>query len=264
MQNAALRAAGLDCAYVAFRVAPDQLESALGGLRALGFVGANLTIPHKETGFRLMSETSDEARSLGAVNTVVFTEERMVGHNTDVYGFLEPLRRDGVNLAGTRAVVLGAGGAARGVVYGLLREGAEVTIVNRNRERAALLAESMASVLPNGSGPAAYGAGSSDAAEAVRKCELLVNATAAGMAPNVDDLPPVEPEWIGPDTMVADLIYRPPVTALMRIAQDKGCRTMNGLPMLVHQGAESLRLWLGIEPDLAAMEQAAAQALANS
>ena len=267
MQNAALRVAGVPIVYAAFRVTPEYLGSALAGLQALGFVGANLTIPHKEAGAQMMDRLSPEAAALGAVNTVIFSADGMVGHNTDVCGFLEPLRREGIDPAGKKAVVLGAGGAARAVVYGLSREGASVTIVNRTAERARVLADITAATLSPGKqarAPMALASGSSEAEDAVRGCDLLVNATSAGMAPNVEELPPIKTDWLRRETVVIDLIYRPRVTALLRAAMDRGCRTMNGLGMLVHQGAESLRLWLGIEADVTAMERAALNALRDS
>ncbi len=264
MQNAALQAAALPYVYAAFKVAPDRLDSALSGMHALGFAGANLTIPHKEAGARLMTELSAEARALGAVNTVVFSDRGMIGHNTDVFGFLEPLRRQGIALGGTSAVVLGAGGAARAVVYGLLREEVSVTIVNRTAERARRLAESMAATLGLERSPQVVEPESQAAQGAVQASDLVVNATAAGMAPNVAELPPIEPSRLRHETMVVDLVYRPRVTRLLREANARGCRTMNGLPMLVHQGAESLRLWLGIDADVGAMERAALNALGDS
>jgi shikimate dehydrogenase len=264
MHNAALLAAGVPLVYAAFSVAPDGLEAALRGMAAMGFVGANLTIPHKQAGAKLMASLTEEARALGAINTVCFAAGGMVGHNTDVEGFLQPLRRAGMDLAGLPATVLGAGGAARGVVYGLLRSGARVWLINRSRDRAVTLAADMARAVDGPERICVLDAGSDAARTAVRQSALLVNATSAGMSPYEDIFPPVSGEWLHPGLTVVDLVYRPAETRLLRAAREAGCRTINGLPMLVHQGAASFRMWLGMEPDLSVMEKAALAALNDS
>lgn len=263
MQNAALQAARLPYVYTAYSVPPDRLEPALMGLQALGFAGANLTIPHKEPAAKLVNEVSEEARALGAVNTVRFRDDVMEGHNTDVHGFLEPLRGLKTVIQGAQATVVGAGGAARAVVYGLLRSGASVTIINRTEQRARTLAEHMMRAT-GGSAVAAVAVGSDRAEAAVRESSILVNATSAGMHPREDELPGIEPEWLHSGMLVYDLIYRPRQTKLLALAERAGCQTLNGLPMLVHQGAQSLRLWLGIEPDVERMAEAARRALEDS
>src|SRR5581483_10375763 len=140
MHNAAFAALGLPYVYVPFPVAPEEIGPAVRSLSSLGIVGVNLTIPHKESVLPFLDEITSEAREVGAVNTVHCTEGRLLGDNTDGRGFYEPLRELGVTVAGKRVVVLGAGGAARAVVFRLAREGAQITLANRTRERAERLA----------------------------------------------------------------------------------------------------------------------------
>jgi len=263
MHNAALAVAGMDCVYVAFDVHPHRLAGALAGMAALGFVGANLTIPHKEAAVGMMADLSPEARALGAVNTVSFHDGLAIGHNTDVQGLLEPLLARGVMLQGLRAVVMGAGGAARGAVYGLMKSGAEVTIVNRTVGRAEALAEHMGRAL-GVTAVRAAAAGSREAKEALLGAGLLVNATSAGMAPDDNAMPDVPEAALRKGLTVFDLIYRPRETRLLRVARCAGCEVLNGVPMLVHQGAASFEAWFGVEPDVGAMERAVLAALTES
>jgi shikimate dehydrogenase len=263
MHNAALTSAGLACVYVAFDVAPPALADSLRGMAALGFVGANITIPHKEAAFALVSTVSPEARALGAVNTVSFVDGAASGHNTDIEGVLAPLRELGIGLSGLQTVVLGAGGAARAAVCALAGAGSRVTVVNRTYARAEALVARVAS-LPGGASVVAEAAGSAGANRALIEAELIVNATAAGMTPDVGTMPDVPAAALRQGKTVFDLVYRPAETALLTAARRAGCRALNGVPMLVRQGAASFRHWFGMEPDVAAMERAVVSALAET
>jgi shikimate dehydrogenase len=242
MQNAALAALSLDFVYVPFAVAPDDLARAMDGVRSLGIVGVNLTIPHKERALALMDRVAPDAAAVGAVNTVANVDGVLVGYNTDGDGFAAPLAEAGIAVDGLRAVVLGAGGAARSVVFRLAADGADVAIYNRSAERAARLAE--AASKQTGGRVRALGSGD-ELREAMGQAGLLVNATSVGMAPRDGELPPIPADALHPGLVVYDLVYRPLETALLRAARGAGCRVLTGDRMLVHQGARSLSIWTG-------------------
>lgn len=265
MHNAALAALNLPFLYIPFAVAPTDLAVALKSLPALGVVGVNLTIPHKEAALSLMDEITPEAREIGAVNTVHCVEGRLLGDNTDGRGFYTPLREQGVSLAGKNAVVLGAGGAARAVVFQLVREGAVVWLCNRTPERAEKLARDVTL--------AGYAAGSvrtfayDDAAasgRAIAQAELLVNTTRIGMHPEFEAMPAVPMTAFHADLLVYDLVYNPIETRLLREAQARGCRTLDGLKMLVFQGAAAFQRWTGHWPPTEVMENAARSGLRSA
>jgi shikimate dehydrogenase len=247
--NAAFEALGVDWTYFAFEVAPDDIAAAIEGMRALRLGGLSVTMPHKEAVAAIVDRCSPDAAALGAVNCVVLDGDELIGENTDGPGFLDALRSDlDFDPAGRRAVVLGAGGAARAVVLALARAGAsDVAVVNRtaaNAERAAALAGPVGRV--------------ADAATAVPDADLVVNATPVGMT-QVGTL--VDASLLGPGSAVLDLVYHPRVTPLMAAAAERGSATANGLGMLVHQAAHAVRLWTGSEPPVAVMRQAATSAL---
>ena len=258
MQNAAIRAAGLDYAYVALPVLPERLEDGVRGLRALGFRGFNVTIPHKSAILPLLDEADEAARAIGAVNTVVCEAGRLKGFNTDVEGFLGALAAHGFSVEGKRVVLLGAGGAARAALYGLLRSGAvEVTLGVRNAPKARPLAEEFAQygeVCALDWNEAAF-------EEAVRKADLVVNTTPLGMAPQTQAMPPVPWQAVHERMFFYDIIYTPARTQFLQRAESLGCPTLNGEAMLVGQGAAAFRLWTGREADFAVMTHALREAL---
>jgi shikimate dehydrogenase len=260
MHNAALREMGLDGVYVAFEVAPGDLAEAIRGLQAAGVGGINCTIPHKEALLPLMDELSEEARLIGAVNTIVFREGRRVGHNTDAPGFMASLRAEGFEPAGKQAVVLGAGGSSRAVVAALALGGAQVSLANRTRARA----EELSKRVNDRTGaetvrPIALEA--DEVGAAVREAELLVNATSVGMHPEEDAMPPVPAEALGPRLFVYDLVYNPPETRLLREARERGARGAHGAGMLARQGALALELWTGREAPARLMEETVLEGL---
>jgi shikimate dehydrogenase len=257
IHNAAFAACDLDWVYVAFDVAPGEGAAAVRSMGTLGLSGLSVTMPHKEDAAGAVDRLSDDAAALGAVNTVVVEHGALVGENTDGAGFLDALRLDhGLDVSGRRAVVLGAGGAARAVVLALVRAGAEsVSIVNRSPDRAARAAALGGS---RGSVVAADGV-----AAAVGGADLLVNATPLGMADVADGRYPVDPLSLHSDLAVVDLVYRPEETPLLYAAADRGARAIGGLGMLVHQAAHQFRRWTGREPPLEVMAEAARDALAG-
>lgn len=258
LHNAAFHAQGVDAVYLACTVSRDHLAEAVGGLWALGGLGANVTIPHKQTVLSLADSASDTARALGAANTLVRGAEGWHADNTDVAGFLTPLSEHRARLAGGSVVVLGAGGAARAVVYAALTTLApdRLTVVARRPEQAAELLRDLA---PLAAGVETRALVLEDAAPAVRDAGLIVNATPVGMGdgrspwPDADDFHSVQ--------IVYDLVYRPAQTPLMSAAHERGATVIGGLPMLLGQAADAYRQWTGRDFPHAVAQRAALAAL---
>jgi shikimate dehydrogenase len=260
MHNAAFQALGLGWWYELLPVPPGQLGGALAGLSAGDFGGANVTVPHKSAVMAYLDEIDDAARSIGAVNTISVQGKRLLGHNTDAAGFVGALREAGLEPSGRRALVLGAGGAARAVAYALGQAGCAVAIYNRTVKRAAELVHDM-----QGLGlcaPVAWVPGGTALDELdLARFDLLVNATAAGMWPNSEDTPWPEALSLPSHLTVFDLVYNPLETRLLRQARQAGARTIDGLGMLVWQGALAFELWTGQKPPADLMRAAALDAL---
>lgn len=234
---------GVDAAYVPLPVVPDDFAEAARSLGKLGFAGANVTVPHKQAAFELVDSLDPLAKRLGAVNTLVIAKDGSIeGRNTDVFGFLENLRAGapGIDLASANAVVLGAGGAARAVIAGLIEAGCKtVRILNRTQSRAQALAEDFSD--------SRLEVESWDRREtSLGDAGLLVNATSLGMegaAPlelSLDALPDA--------AIVNDLVYAPLETDLLRAARAKGCGAVDGLGMLLHQAVPAFEAWFGVRP----------------
>ena len=255
IHNAAFRRLGFDWAYLAFPVPPEHLEQAVAGLRTLGAIGANVTIPHKETVTPFLDQVSGDAAAIGAVNTIQRVGDRLVGHNTDVDGFREFVAGDaGIPVRGAGAVVLGAGGAARAVVKALDDLGAaSIAICTRDTERGTPLAElvgtATASVQPW-----------ERAGDLVASADVVVNATPLG-SEGADPAPGAA--W-HPGQAVVDLVYAPPSTPLVEAARAAGADAWGGLGMLVRQAAASFQLWTGQDPPLEVMSAAAVHAIGPS
>ena len=252
MQQAAIEQAGIDYSYVALPVEPEKLPQAVEGLKALNFSGWNVTIPHKRAIMPLLDEIDEDAVIIGAVNTVVNREGQLKGYNTDMLGFLSPLQEKGVKLAGARALILGAGGAARAVLWGLLRSGvAAVTLAVRTPEKGESLAEEFRSRTEADISVCAFGSEAFRKAEA--EADILVNTTPLGMTPKVEEAPPVDWDSVKASAFVYDIIYTPAETRFLREAREHGCAIQNGEAMLAGQGAAALALWTDSEPDAACM-----------
>jgi shikimate dehydrogenase len=233
----------------------------VGDLQRKGYRGANVTIPHKQAVIPYLDQVTDAAQTIGAVNTILFEGDRTLGHNTDAGGFLGALRAAGCEPAGLRAIVLGAGGAARAVVYALVSAGCPVSIYNRTTVRAQALAADLHQVAKT------QGAHRPEAIHAhlpeldLGQFDLLINTTSVGMWPETGASPwpeglPLPPEWI-----VVDLVYNPRDTRLLAEARAAGATPIGGLGMLVHQGALAFQLWTGHTPPLDIMYAAASSAL---
>ncbi len=257
-QQAAIDALGLDLVYEAWPTPPEALRARVTGLRAPDVLGANVTIPHKEAVIPLLDEVDALSRRVGAVNTILNRGGRLSGSNTDVEGFLRALREDAAfEPAGCRAVIAGAGGAARAVVVALLDAGAtSISVIARTPARAERLLgdvgrDATASLSAPGDSLDAW-------REAVASADLLVNCTPLGTSGTADEgRSPVPAEVIRPEMLVYDLVYRPAETALLRQARACGARTLGGLPMLVYQGAASFKTWTGRDAPVAVMRAAA-------
>ena len=256
MHNAAFAKAGLDYVYVPFHVRPDDLAAAIAGFKAINVVGINVTLPHKQAVIPFLTSISREAELIGAVNTLTFVDGNIHGNNTDAPGVLQALDEDG-NTSGTpvgeKVVVLGAGGAARAVVVALaLRGVAAITIANRTVEKAVSLATEM----DQKTGVSMQGMGLTDERLplSVRESKLLVNTATISM--DVTHPLLISADWLQPNTIVYDIVYTPPVTPLMQAATERGCQTLGGIGMLVHQGAIAFEKWTGVAPCIETMRQA--------
>ncbi|MFQ5614635.1 MAG: shikimate dehydrogenase [Anaerolineae bacterium] len=264
MHNAAFTAQHLDWAYVPLPVLPEDLARALDGLKALNFVGVNVTIPHKQAVMRYLHQISDVAQSIGAVNTIVIKDGNLYGYNTDRVGFLESLREEEFEPAGKRCIILGAGGAARAVAFALANEGAEsIFILNRTVERAEFLVEDLVSHYAN-----VRFASQKLARETLLPLndgvDLIVNTTSLGMQPQVNRSPWPDDLPIPPQATVCDLVYNPVNTRFLQQAAAAGARTIDGVGMLVHQGATAYRFWTGRAAPVEAMRRAVLDNLTHS
>ena len=259
MQQAAFDATGVDAAYEPWDRSPIQLPDAIGELRGDAFLGANITIPHKERVVPLIDRLTEEAAVIGAVNTLTREGRRLIGHNTDVPGFKVALDRlVGRQKMPRHAVVLGAGGGARAVVYGLIREGFQrIVVFNRHLHRAEGLVRHFAKSAAHMDLRAMPWHESIIESE-LGKTKVLINATSIGL---VDEESPVGAEIIPPDLLVLDLIYRR--TPFLRAAEAAGCTVMDGETMLLHQGAAAFSLWTGQAAPLEVMQTALTEARAG-
>ncbi|MDO3376783.1 shikimate dehydrogenase [Geoalkalibacter halelectricus] len=253
MQNQALRQAGIDAVYVPFHVRPADLAGAVAALRHLNILGVNVTVPHKEAVLPLLDEVDENARLIGAVNTIVNRAGHLHGYNTDGEGFLHSLRDDlGFEPAARRVLLLGAGGACRAALVVLAQAGvAEIRIANRNVERAQTLIDSFAATFPGTTFAALPLAQCPEFQAAAADIDLLVNTTSLGLAGEEILLP-----WEGfpPRCAVYDMVYRRGGTVFCRRAAAKGHLTADGLGMLAAQGERAFELWTGQPPPFGVMK----------
>lgn len=248
LHNAAFRAAGVDAVSLAYPVpaGPDAGATAVAAMRTLGLRGLSVTMPHKEAVAGAADRRTPAVEMLGAANCLVNDDGVITAHSTDGDGLVQSLAVDArIDVADETVVVIGAGGAARSVIDALVRFGASVVVVNRSADRAA---EAVALVTAAGSRSGAARVG--DATE-IADASVVINATPVGMADNPGV--PLAVELIRPDHTIVDLIYHPARTALIEAAQRAGARAINGVPMLLHQAAIQLELWIGQAPDIDAM-----------
>lgn len=262
-QQAAFDHYSLPVRYDAWPTPPEELAAGVRKLRGEEFLGANVTVPHKETVMPLLDAVDPWAELIGAVNTIVNDQGRLMGSNTDADGFIRALREHAeMDPQGQRVLLLGAGGSARAAAFALAKRGAvSIAIANRTMSRAESLAGDVrelsgdVTVVPLEGGPLE---------SAAARADLIVNCTSMGMLHGeAEGRTPIDGRLIPSGVLVYDLVYNPPETPLLREAQGAGARTLGGLPMLVYQGAASFERWTGRDAPVEVMFEAAERALAG-
>lgn len=262
MQEAAFAAAGLNWRYLTMEVRPADLAEAMKGIRALGFAGLNLTIPHKVAVIPYLDRLSHEAALIGAVNTVRREGDLLIGENTDGKGFLRALREDAkVDPQGKKAVLLGAGGAARAIATELILAGLKrLVLVNRSESKGRELAEDLRRKL---SANVEFLVWPERAIEFVSDTDLLINATSVGLYPNAEAMPAVDFHTAPKGMVVCDVVFNPRETMFLAHAKAFGLQTLDGLSMLVYQGVIGFEMWTGLRAPEAEMKQALIREMAG-
>jgi len=260
MHNAAFKELGLNLVYVAFTVTRNELKDAISGARSLGLLGLNVTMPHKNAVITYLDETDSTAKAMGAVNTILNNQGKLIGYNTDGVGALRALKENGISPDGKRMLLLGAGGAAKAIAFQAAQEVEELVILNRTSEKAEKLAE----VLRREFGKRVNGGALS--AEVLKKemkdADILVNATSVGMHPDVNRSP-VPSDLLRRDLCVMDIIYNPLETKLVTDAKAVGAKVVSGLEMLLYQGAVAFEIWTNCPAPVEVMKKAALSKLAE-
>ena len=252
MIEAAYRHHGLDWRYINCEVAPEALGDAVRGARAMGWKGFNCSIPHKVAVIEHLDGLGDSAAIIGAVNTVVRRGDKLIGENTDGKGFVAALRAV-IDPEAKRVALFGAGGAARAVAVELALAGAaRIDVINRGRERGETLARLVAEKTPAASRYLPW----SGAFKIPEDVDILVNATSIGLYPHVDQTLDIDLSTLRSEIVVADGIHNPPLTKLLQAARARGCKTADGLGMLVNQGVIGVKYWTGVDVDAAVMRKA--------
>lgn len=246
IHNLSFELSGKDYIYLPFDVPVTNLKDALKGMVALGIKGFNVTIPHKEKILSFLKDVSEEANIIGAVNTVVNEDGTLHGYNTDVHGVIETLSPFKDELANSEVTVIGAGGAARSVIYALIRtfKIGKIKIVNRTEQTAETLKEYFKTKMLF-ENIKSFPLIPPDLVDVFNSSKLIVNTTSIGMTPEVDDAATTIPESFTKDQIVFDVVYNPIKTKLLSLAQSRGARIVTGLKMLIEQGAKSYELWTG-------------------
>ena len=248
VQNVAFEFGKLDYVYLAFDVPSVNLENALNGVLALGMKGLNVTLPHKEKIIRYLDELSEEATTIGAVNTIVNDQGKLIGYNTDVTGIIETLTPFKEQITGSTVTVLGAGGGARAAIYALIRhfKPERINLINRTVQRADSI-QNYFSTKMRYDGFKTMDLFPPDIVETLRSSSLIINATTIGMFPEMDDTITDIEESFSPSQIVFDLVYNPTKTKFLKLAESQGATIMGGLKMLVSQAAKSFELWTGVK-----------------
>lgn len=243
IHNEAFHYLGLDYCYVAFHVKREKLKEAVEALRALNIKGVNVTVPHKEAVIQYLDEISEEAKNIGAVNTILNDNGVLKGYNTDVNGFILSLKEEGVSVSGKNVLIIGAGGAAKALVYGVLREGGRVYLFNRTIEKAYAIKEKFSSL--------GFIEVTDVDKSTTEKMDIIVNATSLGL--KKDDPLPLNPEVLKPEHIYCDIVY--PETPLMKKAEKIGCKVIGGIGMLVWQAAFAFKIWTQVDAPVEIMKK---------
>ncbi|MBF0257358.1 MAG: shikimate dehydrogenase [Desulfamplus sp.] len=237
---------GIDAVYLAFEI--DDMKNGVESIRSLGIKGASITIPFKEEILEHLDSIDEMALEIGAVNTVLNRDGYLVGCNTDCSGAIEPLKETTGSVAGKHVCIIGAGGAARAVAFGMKKEGCRITIVNRSKNRGEELAN-----LVNGRFLTL--SSFNDLTDLSNNIDIIINTTSVGMTPDIDKSP-VNPSILNEKMTVMDIVYNPLKTRLLKNAENAGCKTVDGLAMFIHQGAAQFELFTGITPSHNLMREA--------
>jgi shikimate dehydrogenase len=256
MMNRAFQESGLNAVYAAFHIQPGTLGAAIQGIRALRFRGVNVTIPYKVEVMAYLDELDEGARVIGAVNTIVNDNGKLIGYNTDGIGYVRSLSEEtGISLKGKRVLLLGAGGAGRGIAYALAKEGAAmIWVSNRTHEKAQELAayiNALAEAKP---------IAPDELAAIMDQVDLVVNNTSLGMHPNIYETP-IDVNLLHAKLVVSDIIYTPMETRLLKEAKAIGAVTHGGLGMFIYQGAYAFEFWTGLSAPIHAMREIVLQSL---
>ena len=251
MYNHCFQKFGLDWAYLAFDVPAERTGEAVAAIRTLHMRGANVTMPCKNAVIPFLDELTPAARAIQAVNTIVNEDGVLVGHNTDGCGYTQNLRRNGIEVEGKKIVLLGGGGAASAIAIQAALEGAaEIAVFNLRDTFWPRVEQGLKAIAQAAPGCAISLRDLEDRAAlkaAIDRCDILSNATRVGMAPYEDQSNITDGSWYRPDLVVTDVVYAPPETKMLREARAAGCKTCDGLGMLLCQGAEAFRLYSGLE-----------------
>lgn len=246
LHNTVFRELNLKYIYIPLPVHPLQLKEAIQGLKSMGFVGANVTIPHKVAVMEYLDEIHETAKKIGAVNTIVIKNGKAIGYNTDGDGFIRALKKNHVVLPNVHTILLGAGGAARSVICGLIYSGAKkITVASRDKKKTQDFVQSFSNEIEI----SAYGWQEEEFLKTFSSCDLLINSTPIGMSGHSQELLPVRWEKLSTAATVCDLIYNPPLTEFLAVARNRGHQIINGEGMLVEQAALAFEYWTGYTPD---------------
>jgi shikimate dehydrogenase len=252
MHNAAFRTMGLDYYYVPFRVRKEALSEAVQGMRAFNIRGLNVTIPHKVAIIRFLDKLDPLAERIGAVNTVVNDDGFLTGYNTDAEGFLQSLLDSNIEPEGKNVVILGAGGASRAIAFILAERGSNLVILNRTLDKAKDYADRITEIFYKEARAAPLD--EEKLTGMLTEADILINATSLGMYPHVDDTP-VASHLLRPGLVIADIVYNPVETKLLKEAEAAGARTVSGLDMFVWQGALAFEKWTGLKAPVEVMKK---------
>ncbi len=236
MHNAAFQTLGLDICYVPFMVLPEALPDAVMAIRSLNMLGVNITVPHKEKAIRLLDKVNEEASFIGAVNTVTNTEGVLTGYNTDGRGFLSSLTEEGISIEGKNIFIIGAGGASRAVSYYLSEKAAALSLFDTDRPKAQKLVNDLGLIRSN--------VCLVQKVENMLQPDIIINATPLGLKP--DDPLPLNPDLITSKMVICDLVYKK--TGLLKEAELRGAKIIEGSGMLLWQGVLAFELWTGVKP----------------
>ena len=259
MHNAAFEHLRLDYVFLAFRVTPDEIEKALQGVRALGIRGLNVTMPHKHAVTEFIDEADATVKFLRSANTILNQRGRLRGFNTDGIGAAKALKNSGIDLAGKKVLLLGAGGAAKAIAFTLAKEVDEICILNRDGMKARELANLLE---PFGKRVAGDELSPKRIQQELNDSDVLINATSAGMAPNTSESL-VKASWLRTDLYVMDIVYNPNETKLIQEARAVGAKVITGVEMLLYQGAASFEIWTQCKAPVDVMRNALLNKLAT-